>query len=140
MTIVEWLVDEAGNIALHLDGVKMPPPFASDADVRRVPTKKLRAAVLAALDEAMRLGAKHGPCNRDAELTRALTGDGRTPGCAGYWSNRDGTAVVRRMDGREVPVVEGIRRPKCLSGDIGNALDRAFRVGQRYGYQPVVTP
>jgi hypothetical protein len=133
-TTVEWRVDDAGNIVLYLAGRPCPPPYGP-ADVRRARTQKLRRSVLAAIDEAMRLGAAHGTCDRTAEIGRTLSGQGPPPGCARYTSSRDNTTVLRRMDGAETVVVEGIR-PYYLSGDISNTLDRAFRVGQRYGYQP----
>lgn len=135
-TAVEFRTIATGDIVLHLNG--RPAPMMGQNDVRGVRTGKLRAAVLAALDDAVRDGARHGECDQTAEMAAALRGE-PVPGHIRYGiTETDGGWSITRADGDGDPeVILTGGRPSYVSGDVANALQRAFAVGGRFGHPDV---
>lgn len=135
----EYRVDDEGNIDLYVDG-EQARIITGDPDIRRVPTKKLQRAILAALDNARRLGAAHGPCDRTREIGMTM-GRKTVPGCASFVMEREQPypgarpntyRVLLCMDGEYTAVFEGMRGA-TLAGYVARALERAFKVGGVYG-------
>lgn len=129
------------SITLYLDG--MPANRIGEGCAIRPLRKKDRAEqVRALLTAEMMRGATHGECDRQAEIAASLNGQ-RVPDHVEWrtWRDEGGTAVARRVDddggerwsrdGWET-VLAGVK-PGYLAVDICNELDRAFRVGGRYG-------
>lgn len=128
----EYRVDDQGNINLYIRGEMAH--INSYSDVRNVPAR-LRAPVLAALHEALRLGAAHGACDRQRHLLQMVRGV-KVPGCAtfhpeGYsWPRPKPVtaAVITRVGDEEVVAVS--RLPSLdMAAEVAFAMDRAFGVG-----------
>lgn len=134
---VEYRADAAkGTITLHLNGE--PAPYVGQPDVRGVRNRTLRTAILAALDRAMRDGARYGEIDPRKECAASLNGE-HLPGRYYYASvpHEDGWAVTRQESHREPEVIITGGKPYYTRGDVVNALDRAFKVGGRYGHPAV---
>jgi hypothetical protein len=118
-----------GTIALRVgETVSIPP----------LPTKKLQRAVMAELTNAMHRGAAHGECDSQREIANALNQQG-TPGHVYYTAapmsrRMQEWGIWRCVDDEETRLFADMKiRPKYLEGSIINELERAFRIGGRFG-------
>lgn len=125
-----YVVNPDLSITLTLDG-EPALVLMSRWAVSPLRTKKRAAAVLAALGDALALGAAHGPCRWEAEMAASLRGE-TTPGHITHQVAvvARGRASVLRRDhsGLITVILEGIS-PAFLAFEIANELDRAFKVG-----------
>lgn len=126
-----------GSIDLYADGAIFLR-VGEIVSIPRLPAKRLQYAVMAELGDAMRRGAAHGECDRMREIANALNGE-VTPGCVQYDEKYTGEnpgvrGLFRYLDGAETRVLADLTiRPAYLMGFIVNELERAFRVGGRFG-------
>ncbi|MFC4048319.1 hypothetical protein ACFOY4_01375 [Actinomadura syzygii] len=133
----EFVADaRAGTIMLHLDGE--PAPMLGQPDVRGVRNRKLREAILAALDQAMKDGARYGKIDNHRECAASLSNQ-PLPGRFYYASGRHdgGWTVTRRESHRDPEVILTGGKPYYTQGDVVNALDRAFKIGGAFGHPAV---
>jgi hypothetical protein len=118
---IEYWIDIDRNVVRLVNGT---PTIT----VNRRPITLATAYALAdALNDAIRRGAAHGPCDWQLELAATRRGE-YAPGHVLYRISN--AAIMMTVDGQTAVVFDAAKvRPAYLVGDFYNELEYAFRLG-----------